>query len=172
MDFFFDQSNKEDDLKNLIGLFDAVCDVYDRTDFKPRADGETFCNQAVHAVASAAFKYNGFYNLKADEIVETMDGDDWVVIDIIVAQQYANAGSLVVAGLRSSDLGQAHGHVVVIRPGIPCDSGKWGPVPRCLNIGANDFLARGQTGALTGMSVGVNEAFIPKPKFYVLRSSL
>lgn len=161
-------------MKNLIGLFDAICDVYDRSDFRPNADGSTHCNQAVHAIASVAFNYNGFRDMTADQMVDHMalTPDDWNLSSLEQAQDNANNGSLVVAGLRSSALGQQHGHIVVIRPGRVCDSGKWGPVPRCLNIGAHDFIARGQNGSLTGMPVGVNEAFIPKPKFYVLRSSL
>ena len=160
-------------MRNLIGLFDAVCDAYDRMDFKPNPDGSTHCNQAVNAIAAAAFNYNGFRNMMADQIVQFMaSGPDWSPITMEQAQDMANNGSLVVAGLTGADLGQAYGHVVVIRPGLPCDSGKWGAVPRCVNIGACDFLARGQSGVLTNMPVGVNEAIIPKPKFYVLRSSL
>ena len=160
-------------MRNIIGLFDAICDAYDRTDFKPNQDGSTHCNAAVHAIASTAFNYNGFRNMMADQIVQFMaTGPDWQAIDMSAAQDAANNGSLVVAGLSGAELGQAHGHVVVIRPGLPCDSGKWGSVPRCVNIGASDFLARAQAGVLTNMPVGVNEAFIPKPKFYVLRSTL
>lgn len=160
-------------MRNLIGLIDAVCDTYDRSDFKPNPDGSTHCNQAVNAIALVAFNYNGLRGMMADEIVVFMAASsDWAALDMSAAQDNANNGSLVIAGLIGTDLGQAHGHVVVIRPGRPCDSGKWGAVPRCVNIGASDFLARALSGVLTNMAVGVNEAFIPKPKFFVLRSSL
>lgn len=161
-------------VRNLIGLFDAVCDVYDRTDFKPNSDGTTHCNQAVQAVAVSAFGYHGLDGMLADEIIDFLqESSDWAPIIIHQAQDYANQGSLILAGLNSTDLKQAHGHIVIIRPGIECDSGKWGKVPRCVNIGASNFLARGQKGVMTNLSVGVNEAFsAPMPKCWVLRSSL
>jgi hypothetical protein len=160
-------------MRNLIGLFDAICDAYDRNDFKPNSDGSTHCNQAVQAIAAAAFTYNGFRGMNADQMMTFLVGNqDWLPIAMEQAQDQANNGSLVVAGLTSTELGQGHGHVVVIRPGLTVDSGKWGMVPRCVNIGASDFIARAQTGPITGSPVGVNDAFIPKPKFYVLRSSL
>lgn len=159
-------------MKNLIGLFEAVCETYDRIDFKPSPDGSTHCNQAIHAVAQK-LGCDDLAGLTADEIVAFLGtSSDWQLIDMSAAQAYANQGSLVIAGLSSTDLKQSHGHVVVIRPGIPCDSGKWGSVPRCLNIGAVDFLARGQSGVLMGMPVGVNEAFIPRPKFWLWSKSL
>lgn len=160
-------------MRNLIGLFDAVCDVYDRTDFKPNPDGSTHCNQAVQAIASAAFAYNGFRDMNADQMADLLSSDtDWLPIGMDGAQNYANGGSLVVAVMRSTELGQGHGHIVVVRPGLAVDSGKWGMNPRCVNIGAHDFISRAPTGPIMGMPCGVNEAFIPKPHFYVLRSSL
>ena len=162
-------------MRNLIGLIDAICDVYDRTDFKPNPDGTTHCNQAVHSIASVAFNYNGFRGLMADDMVQLMasGGGDWNPIAMEQAQEQANNGSLVVAGMTGASMGQAHGHVVVIRPGLQVDSGKYnGPVPRCVNIGACDFIARGQCGVMTNLPVGINEAFRIKPQFFVLRSSL
>lgn len=160
-------------MTNLIGLIDAICDTYDRLDFRPKPDGTTFCNEAVHSIASTAFNYSGFRGLMADQIITLMGGSDWVEIQMGDAQDYANKGSLVVAGLSSTEMKQGHGHVVIIRPGISVDSGRFdGPVPRCVNIGASNFLARGQSGAMTNLPCGINEAFIPLPKFYVLRSSL
>lgn len=160
-------------MTNLIGLFEAICDASDRQDFKPSPDGTTHCNQAVHAIAYAAFSYFTFRGLTADQMSDLLrDNPDWIVIGMEAAQDYANAGSFVVAELKSTDLKQQHGHIVTIRPGLPCDSGKWGSVPRCLNIGGHNFLARSQKGPLTGAPVGVNEAFIPIPRFHVLRSSL
>ena len=158
-------------LKNLIGLFEAICDSYDNPTFVP-VNGITHCNEAVAAVADAmgckdlAFK-------TADEIVAYLSGNsDWQAIPMDKAQATANQGSLVVAGLSSEALKQGHGHIVVVRPGIPCESGKWGTVPRCLNVGVEMFLARAKKGPLTGMSAGVNEAFVPLPTFWVWRPSL
>lgn len=97
---------------------------------------------------------------------------DWSPVPFENAQNLANQGSLVIAGLSGEDLGNGHGHVVVIRPGRQCQSGKWGLTPRCLNIGKTDFIARAQSGPLIMMPVGLNDAFIPLPKIYVWRSSL
>lgn len=160
-------------MTNLIGLIDACLDAYDRIDFKPNPDGSTHCNQAVHSIALTAFKYGGFSGLMADAIVDLLGGEDWASVDMAKAQDYANNGSLVIAGLSSTALGQKHGHVVVIRPGLQVDSEHFkGMVPRCVNIGASDFIARGQTGVMSNIQCGVNEAFPIVPKFYVLRSSL
>lgn len=159
-------------MKNLIGLFEAICDTYDRQDLKPLEDGTTYCNVAVAAVADAmGCKTLDFKT--ADEILVYISANpDWMEIPIEKAQETANQGSLVIVGLSSEALKQGHGHVCVIRPGIPCHSGKWGAVPRCLNVGSEMFLARAKRGPLTGMAAGVNEAFIPLPKFFVWRPSL
>lgn len=162
-------------MRNLIGLIDACLDAYDRSDFRPNPDGSTHCNQAVQTIAAAAFNYNEWRGMMANAMVDFLAASDsWNLIDMSLAQGNANNGSLVVACLAGAAMTPpaSHGHIVVIRPGLQCDSGKWGAVPRCVNIGASDFIARAQTGVLTNMAAGVNDAFIPKPKFYVLRSSL
>lgn len=159
-------------MRNVINLIDAICDAYDRNDFRPNPDGSTHCNQAVEAIAEA-MGCQDFKNLTADQMVDLMaTSKGWQLVDFGRAQEIANRGSLVVAGLRSSDLKQAHGHVVVVRPGKPCQSGKWGATPRCLNIGGSDFLARAQTGPLSAMPVGLNDAFIPMPKIWVWEQSI
>lgn len=161
-------------MANLIGLIDACLDVYDRSDFRPNPDGSTHCNQAVQSVGSVAFNYNGFRGMMADDMVKFLNGNpDWISIEMAQAQDYANKGSFVVAGLTAADLDQAHGHIVTIRPGLQVDSEHFkGLVPRCVNIGASDFIARGQMGVMTNLPCGINEAFQVMPKFYVLRSSL
>lgn len=158
-------------MKNLINLIDVICEAYDRPDFLPR-DGLTFCNQAVAMVADAMGCKD--LDLKtADEIVAFLAGNaDWQETQIEKVQDMANQGSLCIAGLDSKALNQAHGHVVVIRPGKPVYSGKWELTPRCLNVGQEMFLARAKKGPLTTMSCGVNEAFGPKPLFWVWRPSL
>lgn len=159
-------------MRDVITLIDAVCDVYDRNDFKPNPDGSTHCNQAVNAICMT-MGCKDFDGKVADEIVDFMGShDDWSPVPMEKAQDLANQGSLVVAGLKGSDLGSAHGHVVVIRPGHPCQSGKWGLTPRCVNIGKSDFLARSQSGPMIMMPVGINDAFIPVPKLWVWRPSL
>jgi hypothetical protein len=158
-------------MRDLITLIDSICEAYDRPDFQPK-DGTTFCNMAVTMIADTM----GCKDLDfktADEIIAFIaNNPDWNEMDMSRVQDLANQGSLVVAGLDSEALKQEHGHVVVIRPGKLVYSGKWGPTPRCLNIGAENFLARAKKGPLTAMSCGVNEAFVEKPKFWVWRPSL
>lgn len=159
-------------MRNIITLIDAICDAYDNKDFSPTSDGTTFCNIAVSAVCSV-MGYTGFMGLTADQIVDNIPTNpDWSPVPMEKAQDLANQGSLLIAGLDGKAMGQAHGHVVVIRPGKPCYSGKWGQTPRCLNIGSENFLARAKRGPLVGMAAGLNEAFIEMPKIYVWRQSL
>jgi hypothetical protein len=159
-------------MKNLIALFDAICDVYDRPDLLPKSDGTTFCNIAVDAIAQV-MGFKGFELKTADEIIGIMSSDpNWSIVAFEKAQDMANQGSLLVAGLTGQELGQSHGHVCVIRPGIPCFSGKWQATPRIVNIGAENFIARAKRGPLIGMAAGLNEAFVPMPKIWVWRPSL
>jgi hypothetical protein len=158
-------------MKDIITLIDTICEAYDRMDFIP-ADGVTHCNEAVCMVADA-MGCKDFELKMADQIVSFVaQSQDWQEVHLSQAQDLANQGSLCIAGLDSKALNSDHGHVVVIRPGKVVYSGKWGPVPRCLNVGAEMFLARAKKGPLTGMSCGVNEAFQPLPKFYAWRPSL
>lgn len=159
-------------MKDPIALIDAILDVYDNSKMLPEPDGTTHCNQAVDAV-SQAVGYNGLAGKTADEIVSFLSTSlDWQLIPITQAQDLANEGSLLIAGIDSKALGQDHGHVVVIRPGKPCYSGKWGLTPRCLNVGQENFIARAKKGPLTNQAAGLNEAFIPLPRIWVWRGSL
>lgn len=159
------------EMKDLITLFDSICEAYDRPDFIPK-NGITYCNQAVDMVAGAMGCHD-FEMKNANEIVEFMVSDsNWQEIKMNQAQDMANEGSLCVAGIDSATLKQEHGHVVVIRPGKQVYSGKWGLTPRCLNIGEENFLARAKKGPLTAMSCGLNEAFQPLPQIWVWRPSL
>lgn len=158
-------------MKNLIGLVDAIFDVYDNPDLLPK-DNVTFCNVSVWLVAEA-LGYRTLTGKTADDIMKFIeDNEDWSDVPLEKVQDMANAGSLIIAGLTGKELNQDHGHVVVVRPGIPCYSGKWGKVPRVLNVGSENFVARAKRGPLKGMAVGVNESFVPLPKFYVWRPSL
>lgn len=159
-------------MRNLIGLIDAICDVYDNPDLQPKGD-VTFCNIAVSVVAEA-MGCKDLTGKMADDIMKFVESSpDWSDIPMEKAQDIANQGSLIIAGLTGAELDQAHGHVVIVRPGLPVYSGKWiSKVPRVLNIGAENFLARAKRGPLQGLPAGVNEAFLPLPKFYVWRQSL
>ena len=159
-------------MKNTIDLIDAILDAYDRQDFQPGPNGLTHCNEAVQAVCET-LGYDKLAGLNADEICAFIAvSGDWSEVAFDNAQNMANQGSLLVAGLDSKALGQDHGHVVVIRPGKPCYSGKWGACPRVLNVGAENFIARAKRGPLTNQPSGLNEAFVPLPKIWVLRSTL
>lgn len=158
-------------MRDLITLIDAILDTYDNTDLQPH-DGITYCNLAVNFVATA-MGCKAFAGLTADQILDLVENNEcWSDVPFEKAQDMANQGTLVVAGLTSQQLNQEHGHVVVIRPGKPCYSGKWGKTPRCLNIGEQNFIARAKKGSLINAPVGVNEAFIPLPKFWAWRPSL
>lgn len=159
-------------VRNVLTLIDAICDAYDNPAFMPLPDGTTYCNWAVQAIC-ATMGYKNFVGLTADQIVAKMASDpDWSPVPFENAQNLANQGSLVVAGLDGPSMNQAHGHVVIIRPGRTCFSGKWQQTPRCLNIGGENFLARAKRGPLKGLACGLNEAFQEMPKIYVWRESL
>lgn len=158
-------------MKNLIGLFDAVCEAYDNLSFQPK-DGVTHCNEAVAYIADA-MGCKDLHHKTADEILTHItENADWSIVDFVKAQEMANQGSLLVAGLPSIELKQSHGHTVILRPGKACFSGKWGVTPRCLNVGSEMFLAKAKKGPLIGMSCGLNEAFGPMPRIFVWRPSL
>lgn len=159
-------------MKSVTVLIDAICDVYDNAKYQPLPDGTTFCNYAAEDICHA-FGYNGLDNKMADEIFAFMGtSPDWQEVLMPRVQDLANQGSLVFAVANGELLKQAHGHICVIRPGRLKDSGKWGQVPSIMNIGAENFIGRAKRGPLQGMSAGLNEAFVPMPKFYVLVSTL
>lgn len=159
-------------MKDPILLIDAILDVYDTQGMQLLPDGTTFCNLAVGSVC-AAFGYVGFTGMSADQIVGFIsNSNDWQQVAIPESQELANQGSLLIAGLNSSDLKQAHGHVCIIRPGKETYSGKWGKCPRVLNIGSENFIARAKHGPLTNQPAGLNEAFVPLPKIWAWKPSL
>jgi hypothetical protein len=159
-------------MKNLPALIEAILDAYDDVSLLPKPNGTTFCNIAVYGIAHA-LGCNQLDGKNADDILAFLiSSNDWQAVPMIEAQDLANAGSLLIAGLNSTELGQAHGHVVVVRPGVQTYSGKWGLVPRVLNIGSTNFIARGKSGPLTNAPVGINESFIPKPHIFAWKPSL
>ena len=159
-------------VRNLIGLFDACCDVLENPRFAP-TEGKTFCNLALDYISVKAFGNHDFNDKTADQILEFVaQSEDYTEIAINQAQNLANQGSFVFAAASSKMLGQEHGHVCVIRPGVPKESGKWGMVPAIVNVGSELFIARAKKGPLTGMPAGLNEAFVPLPRLFVWRPSL
>ena len=66
---------------------------------------------------------------------------EWNPIALGLAQDAANNGQLVIAGMKADP----HGHVCVVRPGIAGTSGHWvgAVVPKVLNIGETNFIGKG-----------------------------
>ena len=139
-------------------LLDAIHLPLCRPEYAPLPDGTTHCNQFVDEVATA-MGYRGFHGIVANQIIDMMaaNGDHWSVINMEQAQDMANGGTLIIAGMKADP----HGHVCVVCPGKPKTSGRWGVVPSVANVGAQVFIGR-----------GVNWAFGVMPTFYVLRSTL
>ena len=154
-------------MNDLIRLIDVILDCYDNSKLYPLPDGTTYCNLGAQAILNK-FGCHDFDGKTADEIYDFLTGGNlyWKEIPMTLAQEAANKGTIVFAILNGKLLGQGHGHIAVVRPGLPCDSGKWGIVPRVMNVGREMFIARAKSGPLTNMACGVNEAFVPMPQFF------
>lgn len=118
----------------------------------------THCNQFVNGVATS-LGYTSLANMNADQICGyLLTSPEWTNIQWDVAQSHANNGAFVIACQSANP----HGHVCVIRPGVPIPSGHFGhAAPRCANVGAQVFIDK-----------AVNYAFQQEPQYYVLNSTL
>lgn len=177
----------------VINIIDAICVGWDNPDYWPVFENgvlkTTYCNKFVNDVAQAV-GCTDFVDkmtkeaLMADDIIRVMESSpSWVKLeihdepqdvrenDLRSVQVWANQGFLTIAGLSASALGAAHGHICVIRPGSMKSSGKWGEVPVVANVGKEMFIGRGKAGVMKGKPVGVNESFVPMPKFYSWRGN-
>ena len=82
----------------------------------------THCNQFVSGVATS-LGYTAFANRTADQMCAfVLTSPEWTNIQWDVAQSHANNGAFVIACQSANP----HGHVCVIRPGIPLPSGHYG----------------------------------------------
>jgi hypothetical protein len=130
-------------MNQLITIINACCELIDpviHPELVPM-HGETFCNDAVTIIAERC-GYRGFNGLEANDIIDLMiRTPEWNPVALGLAQDAANSGQLVVAGQTA----QPHGHVCVIRPGVAGVAGHWpgASVPKCLNIGEENFIGRG-----------------------------
>lgn len=80
------------------------------------------CNQFVKAVAA---RLGVALSGNADAIVDSIRGAGWTPLaDGVAAAAAAERGDFVVGGMKSSELGDAHGHVVVVVRG-PLEHGKY-----------------------------------------------
>lgn len=141
--------------------------VWDSQAFMPTYDNgleTTYCNMAVRAVFSA-FKYRGFDGMTADEIMAFVrQSQNFARQKLEDGQFLANTGVLVIAGLTSAQLGQPHGHVCTLTPGVAEWSGHWdAKAPACFSIGKKEICFR---------SKGVNWAFVPVPELWAWKPSM
>jgi len=136
-------------IEKALRLLDACCEAYDS--FQTPKDGHTFCNFAVDHILMR-MGYDDMKNsdgtpMLANQMVDFMTRSlDWEEVRMDEAQNLANVGEVVVAGKAE----EGHGHVVVVRPGTAEHSGKWGPVPKCCNVGAHSWIGRGVNYAFGG----------------------
>lgn len=106
---------------------------------KAKADGTTFCNQAVQQVCHLEC-YKEFDGLLANEIIEKMNGSsEWLNVRSIQASDWAQRGGIGVAALP----GTPHGHVAVLYPGPMQTSGSLGrDVPIVANVGKKNAVMK------------------------------
>lgn len=143
-------------MKDSLSLLDAIHLPLCRPEYQPR-NGETFCNKYVAEVATGC-GFKGLESLLANQIIDLVSTHhQWSEIPMEKAQELANAGSLILAGLKAAP----HGHVCVVCPGKSKTSGRWGEVPTVANVGKEVWIGK-----------GINWAFSTKPKLYVWRPSL
>lgn len=143
-------------MRDRLLLLDAIHLPINRPEYQP-GGGLTHCNAYVNEVCQT-MGYNGFDGMLANDMIDLMAGDPaWTEMVIEKCQDFANEGTLIVAGLKSDP----HGHVNIICPGKPKESGRWGSVPSCANVGKDIFIGK-----------GINWAFSDKPKCWAWRPSL
>jgi hypothetical protein len=144
-------------MRNRNLLIDTICCVYDNPHYKSGLS-VTYCNLAAQDIATA-FGCNDFNNKLANEIIDFVEkSEQWERVPLLQAQDLANQGSLCFAMKK----GDPHGHLCVVRPGLPKLSQKWNMnVPVVCNIGAENFIGK-----------GVDYAFQEVPDFYVLKETL
>lgn len=144
-------------MKDMIGLLDAIHLAYSHPEYAPNPDGTTHCNQFVSEVCHN-YGFSGLEGLLANDIVKTLSSHvDWSEVSLEKAQDLANAGTLIVAGIQADP----HGHVNIICPGKTKLSGRWGSVPSVANVGKDNFIGK-----------GINWAFSDPPKMWAWKPSL
>lgn len=150
--------------EEALKLIDAICEAYDLYHVPKDVNGdgkvETWCNMAVHHVC-ARFGYEKFKGMVANQIVDYMrrKPEEWELLPMASAQEMANSGRLLIAGMTA----EQHGHVVVIRPGIEGFSGKWQvKAPKACNVGATSCLGKPLSFSFGGPAI---------PEIWMLRDA-
>lgn len=143
-------------MKDSLSLLDAIHAPLCRLEYQPK-EGVTHCSGYVAEVAGI-MGFKDLDMLLANEIVTRISQNpQWSEIPMEKAQDLANGGSLIVAGV----IEEPHGHVVIVCPGKIKNSGRWGNVPTVANVGKEVWIGK-----------GVNWAFSSMPKFWVWRKTL
>lgn len=143
-------------MRDRLGLLDAIHMSFRIPDYLP-GNNTTHCNQFV-AEVSRYCGFKGLEGLSTNEIVDLVSKhDQWSEVAMDKAQDLANEGTLIIAGLK----GSPHGHVNVICPGKMKTSGRWIKVPSVANVGTKNFIG-----------TGLNWAFSDLPKLWAYRPTL
>ena len=117
------------------------------TELQPKKDTEgkvitSYCNYMARRVAEF-FGCENFSDpdLLADDMVHAMIiSGDWTFTTFgEIAAKWAQIGGLAFAAMTSDELGEEHGHIAPVFPGIPELSPSLGiPVPQLANVGAKN----------------------------------
>ena len=157
------------DPKQLSVAQDAV---FANPAYQPKADGETFCNLATQDVLRRmgydlfdVLNVGGDKPFTADEMYFYISTHpEWLIKPMVDAQGLVNEGVILVAILPAVKLGQEHGHVNTLSPGVGGFSGHWDMSdPVCMNLGRAGTCFR---------SKGLSFAFVPIPEIYALVATL
>lgn len=154
-------------MTNIEKVLDALCEAYDNPKFKAEPDGKTHCDATVDYVLQKfgcdLFKAD---EIMADDIVRTMRNSQKFqrLPGSQAAQEWANKGTLVIAGLTSKDMGVSHGHVAFVRPGVMEFSTTW-------KKNAPKAMSNGSVEATT-ISGRMSKVFRKEPDYFALVSTL
>lgn len=139
-------------------LIDAICEAYDNPDYRA-SKGATHCDASVGYILSkfGVKKYLPdewtanliIDDLRKNPVFKTVNGSK-------EAQRLANKGSVVIAGIQENP----HGHVAVLRPGIPEWSNNWRRLaPKGMSVGSDEATFIGRK---------LSFAFKKEPEYFLL----
>lgn len=150
--------------KDPVVLNKVQDEVFANKSYWPTDDGTTFCNVATQDVL-LKLGYAALEGLTADEMyAKIASSDDWLIKPMADAIALVQEGTILVAILPASKLGQSHGHVNTCTPGSPDFSGKWNcKTVLCMNLGRVGTCFRNK---------GQNWAFQIPPEIYALKATL
>jgi hypothetical protein len=145
-------------------LMDAISEAYDNPELRQSADGSTHCNASVAYILSK-FGITKYLPQSlawvANSMIDDMRKDPYfkIVNGSRDAQRLANKGVLIIAGLKA----EPHGHVAVLRPGVPEWSATWKCfAPKGMSVGSE---------AATFIAKKMSWAFRKEPQYFMLRQT-